>query len=765
MGRKKRKNKKKDEEYEEESQYRTSLSPETKKGIFIVIILVLALLIILSLFNLSGEFGLYLKNFLGIILGWGYYFFPVILVVLAFTLLNPDKYEVRPTNYLGLFLLFISVLGILQLVKADPTTHISGSGGGYLGYAIAFPLTNLTGLWATLIILLALFLISLLLTFNTSLNSILKNINIMNWFRRRITEAENEFEEEIEPQEEEIEIPINNPEENEKIDKDNTTFKTKKVAVTSSGDNQKIKNIPQGLNVTFSHGKNTKVEVPLNLLDTGTSKPTSGDIKANSELIQKTLENFGIEVEMGGVNVGPTITQFTLKPSEGTRLNQITSLQNDLALALAAHPIRIEAPIPGKSLVGIEIPNQSIALVKLREILTSNEFKKKTGSLLFSLGKDVAGMPWIGDLDKMPHLLIAGATGSGKSVCINNIIISLLYQYSANSLRLIMVDPKRVELTTYNGIPHLLTPVITEVDKTINALHWVVNEMDERYKLFSAVGKRNISAYNSSVITNHLPYIIVIIDELADLIAIAPRDVEGAIVRLAQMARATGIHLIVATQRPSVNVITGLIKANITSRIAFAVASSVDSRTILDTAGADKLLGKGDMLFLSAELSKPKRLQCAYISDEEIERVVEFWSEQAEPEYQEDITEKQTKVNLLGGTSFSDNGDDLLDEAKEVILKAGKASASLLQRRLRVGYARAARMLDLLEEQGIVGKADGSKPREILINEEDLAIPTETTQSYERQAYPEDELEEDYPENEIEETEENIDEDKNEEIK
>ncbi|MBT4495388.1 DNA translocase FtsK [bacterium] len=722
MARKKRRKskKKKKQLLEEEYESEGTLNGETKRGIFIVLILVIALLVILSLFNLSGELGLYLKNFLGIIFGWGFYFFPVILLLLAFTLLNPERYEVRPSNYFGLFLLLASLLGLLQIIKSDPTTYISGSGGGYLGYALAFPLIGLTGIWATLIILVAIFLISLLVTFNTSLNTILGNFNILNWFRGKVNQAEEYYEDDDEEEEEEIE---------EDDDEEEPTFKTKKMPFSKQKSNGKIKEIPEGLNVTFSHGKSHKVEVPLNLLDNRTSKPTSVDIKANSEKIKDTLDNFGIEVTMGEVNTGPTVTQFTLKPSEGIRLNQITGLQNDLALALAAHPIRIEAPIPGKSLVGIEIPNQSIALVKLREILTSNEFKKKKGALLFSLGKDVAGRPWIGDLDKMPHLLIAGATGSGKSVCINNIIVSLLYQYTPENLRLIMVDPKRVELSTFNGIPHLLTPVITEPDKTINALRWAINEMDERYKLFSAVGKRNIGAYNSSVITNKLPYIVIIIDELADLMAVAPRDVEAAIVRLAQMARATGIHLIVATQRPSVNVITGLIKANVTSRIAFAVASSVDSRTIIDTSGAEKLLGKGDMLFISAELSKPKRLQCAFISDAEIEGVVDFWSKQGEAEFKDNITEKQTKVSMPGSGGSSDE-DELLEEAKDVIIKAGKASASLLQRRLRVGYARAARMLDLLEEQGIVGPSEGAKPREILIDDDYLAIPVETTESY-----------------------------------
>jgi len=718
------------------------ITSETKKGIIIVIILVVAFLTILSLFNLAGSLGFYLKQILGVGFGGGLYLLPIILIGLAYSYLNPEKYNPRPSNILGIFILIISLCGLLQLMKNDPYTFAADSGGGYLGYALTFPFQNIMGFWATMIILVALFIISLLITFNTSLPNIINYLNLWGLLKKKLSRAEVEYENETKEedyeeteQEENDDLEENLPEKNtagQEADfesKNADLFESKKISPPVKA-GKKIKKIPDGIHVTFSRGQAPKIEIPLNLLDGKTSKPTSGDIKANMFKIQETFKNFGIEVEMGEVNVGPTVTQFTLKPAEGIRLAQIVALQNDLALALAAHPIRIEAPIPGKSLVGIEIPNQSIAIVKIKEIIGSEKFQNNHGQLTFSLGKDVAGSPWVVDLASMPHLLIAGATGSGKSVCINDIIISLLYQHAPETLRLILVDPKRVELTTYNGIPHLLTPVITEVDKTINALRWVVNEMDERYKLFSAVGKRNIKAYNASVITNKLPYIVVIVDELADLMATAPRDVEGAIVRLSQMARATGIHLVVATQRPSVNVITGLIKANITSRIAFAVASQVDSRTIIDSAGAEKLLGKGDMLFMSAEISKPRRIQCAFINDDEIERVVDFWKQQAEPEYQENITEKQSKVNLPGFNGFSDDGDDLLEEAKDILIKAGKASASLLQRRLRVGYARAARILDLLEEQGIIGPGEGAKPREILVTEDDFAITKETTQKY-----------------------------------
>jgi len=462
-----------------------------------------------------------------------------------------------------------------------------------------------------------------------------------------------------------------------------------------------------------------RISVPIDLLERSNSQPDSGDIDANMQKIQKTFENFGIEVTMGEVNVGPTVTQYTLRPAEGVRLAQMLTLQNDLALALAAHPLRMEAPIPGKSLVGIEVPNQTVSIVKLREILESQSYKKRKNNLQLALGKNVAGKSILANLAGMPHLLIAGSTGSGKSVCVNNIILSLIYQNSPDELKFILIDPKRVELSAYNNIPHLLTPVINDTDKIINALRWVVKQMNERYKLLQASGKRNIDSYNSSVIVNRMPYIIVIVDEFAALMSLASKEVEAAVVSLAQMARAVGIHLVLATQRPSVDVITGLIKANITSRIAFAVASSMDSPTIIDTSGADKLLGKGDMLFMTAEQSKPVRIQGAYVTDEEIAEVVKYIKTKAEPEYNDAIIEKVSGP-VLGFGGDNDFQDTLAEEAKEIVLKAGKASATLLQRRLRVGYARAARLLDILEEMGVVGPAEGSKPREILISQEDL---------------------------------------------
>jgi len=426
---------------------------------------------------------------------------------------------------------------------------------------------------------------------------------------------------------------------------------------------------------------------------------------------------------MGEYFVGPTVTQYTFRPAEGVKLSRIVGLGNDLAMALAAHPIRIEAPIPGRALVGIEVPNKKIAVVSLRQVLESKEFKIRKSNLSIALGTDVAGKPWMADLEKLPHLLVAGATNSGKTVCLNSIILSLLYQNQPDELKLILVDPKRVELIGYNEIPHLLTPVIVDIKKMINALKWTISEMEKRFQILSNAGKRNIQVYNTTHPKDKLPYLVFVIDELADLMSIASAEVEAAVIRLAQMSRAVGIHLVLATQRPSVDIITGLIKANIPGRIAFAVASLTDSRTILDASGAEKLLGRGDMLYTAAELSKPKRLQGAYASDEDIENVVAYLREHSESDYEENVTERApgtTCANVSGLAALPyfdyENSDEFLDEARELVIKAGKASSSYLQRKLRIGYARAARILDLLEEEGVIGPADGSKPREILVS-------------------------------------------------
>ena len=496
----------------------------------------------------------------------------------------------------------------------------------------------------------------------------------------------------------------------------------------------------------------TYIPPSLSLLNKETGKPQIGDVKANANTIKRTLKDFGISVEMDAVESGPTITRYALKPAQGVKISRIVGLQQELQLALKASSIRIEAPIPGKSLVGIEVPNPVRATIGLASMLATPDYTDSPHPLIVALGKDVTGNVHFGNVARMPHGLIAGTTGAGKSVTIHNLIISLLYRNSPDQLRFILVDPKRVELTLYNKIPHLLTPVITDAKKAIRALSWAVKEMERRYDILEAEQVQNITSYHKNVyqvakkewekqgkvaeelinLPEALPYIVIILDELNDLMQAYPRELEGMIVRLAQMSRAVGIHLILATQRPSVNVITGTIKANIPTRIALAVASQIDSRTIIDAAGAEKLLGYGDMLYLPSDSPRPYRLQSPFISEEEIKRVVDYLRKQDAHEL--------TSINLdekeeSGGDSFfksltgnDDTDDDLYEDAKQAVLEAGKASTSYLQRKLRIGYSRAARLIDLLEENGVIGSQDGSRAREIIT---EGAIPQSGTISSE----------------------------------
>ena len=466
---------------------------------------------------------------------------------------------------------------------------------------------------------------------------------------------------------------------------------------------------------------------PLSLLASAPGqKADRGDMKQNAQTIEQTLESFGINARVVEVNLGPAVTQYALEIALGTKLSKITALSNDLALALAAPTgqIRIEAPIPGRRMVGIEIPNRSLEFVTVKQMLSSDSMKRGKNKLLVALGLDVSGSPVVGNIAKMPHVLIAGTTGSGKSVLINSWIASILFRNSPSEVRLILVDPKRVELTLYKDIPHLLTPVIVEPDKILSALKWSMSEMDRRYKLFSEVGVRNIDHYNELSGFQALPYIIIFIDELADLMSYAPVEVEDSICRIAQMARATGIHLVVATQRPSVDVITGLIKANIPSRIAFNVSSMIDSRVIIDMPGAEKLLGRGDMLYIPPDQAKPTRIQGTYVNEGEIAKLVEYMKNKNVPvEYTEEVTSMAPtwKKGAGGpaGTTGEDGHDALFEQAVRVVCQYDRASASLLQRRLSIGYARAARVLDQLEAEGIVGMAEGSKPRDVLVKNPD----------------------------------------------
>lgn len=702
-----------------------NLNPEVKRSIAVVLLLALAVILFLSLLNAAGTVGPKLADAMIWLAGWGKWAIPVLIAAIGLLMIGRDQRNLGAMHYIGAVVVLWSFAAILHFFIEPSDWEIAltqGKGGGHIGWSLAVLAIKLVGFWAGIVILLALFFIGLMLMFNSTLSSIVKNgtaparlaFHPFAFLFRRAKEARlarqyNELPDE------QVDIEENVQDDGEPAE---DTFTAHAIAEAKKS---RKKASPAKEETSVIKPTHLTIDLPLDLLNSKTSKPTSGDIKSNVEIIRSTLEKFGIPVEMGEVSVGPTVTQYTLKPAEGIKLSRITQLNNDLSMALAAHPVRIEAPIPGKALVGIEVPNHTVATVPLREILESETFKKRSTNLLTALGKDVAGQVWLDSIAKMPHLLVAGATGSGKSVMLNALIVSLLYQNNPDDLKFIMVDPKRVELTIYNGLPHLLTPVITEVSKTINSLKWCLNEMDRRFETLSREHKRDIASYNQTA-KEKMPYIIFIIDELADLMVVAAKDMEAGIVRLAQMARAVGIHLVLATQRPSVNVITGTIKANMPARIAFSVASGIDSRTILDSLGAEKLLGRGDMLFSNVSLSKPKRLQGALITDQEIKRVVNYIKEKAggEPQYVSEITERQ-KVKGVAGVGIdgaSDDDDELFEEAKELIINSGKASASYLQRRLAVGYARAARLLDLLEESGIIGPSNGAKPREILVTKE-----------------------------------------------
>lgn len=667
------------------------LHPETKKSIWSIAFFALTAIFLLAALNLAGPWGGGIFYFLGKLFGLGYYLLPAISLIIAVVLLSKDRRELLGISLIGAGLFILAALGFIDMV--------SPGDGGIVG-TITGVIKDPFGLPAGIVITLAVMVIALLMILNKPLKFSLKKSG----------EADREEEEEKEL---EIVAPAEAavPEEKAARDMPSKEKKEKEIEIKTPDDR-----IPE-LKAATKPIKNY-VAPPLNLLTSQVDKPTIGDLRANANVIKRTLESFGIPVEMGEINVGPTVTRYTLKPAEGIKLSKITSLNQDLALALAAHPIRIEAPIPGKSLVGIEVPNKSAAVVRLGSLLLYPDFQK-AGALSFALGRNVSGEPIFKDIAKMPHLLIAGATGSGKSIMIHSLILSLLYKNSPEMLRLIMIDPKRVELSIYDGIPHLLSPVITENKKSIGVLRWAIQEMENRYQTLLEAGARDIKSYNTSS-GKTMPYIVIVIDELADLMTSYGKEVEGSIIRLAQMARATGIHLIVSTQRPSVEVITGLIKANITSRIALQVASQIDSRTILDTPGAEKLLGHGDALFISAELSKPLRVQGAFISEEEIKKVSGFIKENNESGGEE-LSFSNGKGNEGNGQpnldfdALAEGGDDdeLLDEAVETVRAAKKASASLLQRRLKVGYARAARLLDMMEERGIIGPGEGAKPREV----------------------------------------------------
>jgi len=726
------------------------ITPETQKGILSIVILALALVTVLSLFGWAGQIGELLNIVLVKLVGLGRYIVPVLLFIIIYSLLYPDNYELKPIYGVGVVLLAGSIFGLIDLIQPQS--------GGYAGSAVTYLFREFASVSVAVVVCVAVLCIGLLIVFNASISHLIQLIPAKTWLGKMlrfvvalfssaqdriavakeralesVTDTEADWADDAdEGTAEEVEVEEEPTEPEEEVEQG---FSSHALAAELETDPITKTTKPKQMRLVQVPKHHRKIDLPLELLSGNRGKPTSGDIEHNKDVIVKTLHNFGIDVELGPVSVGPTVTQYSFRPASGVKVSQIVGLQNDIALALAAHPIRIEAPIPGKSLVGIEVPNLKAAQVSLRELLESDQFKQRKTNLTLAFGRDVSGNVFVGDLTTMPHMLIAGATGSGKSVCLNTVLLSLLYENGPDDLKLILIDPKRVEFTIYNNIPHLLTPVITDVQKTINALQWTVNEMDRRYEVLSQARKRDIAGYNLAHPDSALPYIVFVIDELADLMATSPREVEAAIVRLAQMARAVGIHLILATQRPSVDVITGLIKANVTTRCAFSTASLVDSRTILDTSGAEKLLGRGDMLYMSTDSSKPRRIQGAFVSEEEIIRIVDYLKAKAEPEYDTEVVDRQHNSAVPQAFSDGDQDDELLPAAKKVIVDSQKASASLLQRRLRVGYARAARLLDILEEQGFIGPADGAKPREILADAEMFAetgpsdddIPVATT--------------------------------------
>ena len=716
MGRKKKRLKKDSED--EKLKKGSRVSPETQNSIFAVASFVLAVLTVLSFSGKGGLAGDKFSDFSHILFGWGFFIIPVAFLLLGVSFLKFYSRESRTPSLLGIGIFVLGVLGVFFIVGSDQVFQGRLGQGGYLGVIFGYPLLNFFGFASSLVILLSAVFISFLVSMDIPLHRLI--------FKEKEEGDEGEVEE-LDEKELVIKHGGNGI----------PAFEAKTIKMEKRNESSFAKDTEGEDEPEFAikvSSRKWKLP-PLDLLRGDSDIPKAGDIAASAAVIKRTLGNFGLDVDMGEINVGPTVTQYTLRPAVGVKLVKITSLNSDLALALASHPIRIEAPIPGKSLVGIEVPNHKAALVGLRNLLEAEEYKESSYFFPLSLGRDVAGYPVFAPLEKMPHLLIAGATGSGKSVAINSIILSLLYKHSPDILKFIMIDPKRVELSLYNGIPHLITPVIVDNKKSINALRWLVKEMERRYEVISRAHARDLFSYNSRQLSKKdslMPFIVLVIDELADLMAAYGRDLEGSVVRLAQMSRAVGIHLIVSTQRPSVEVITGLIKANITSRVAFQVASQVDSRTILDMAGAEKLLGSGDMLYLAGDTSKPRRLQGPFVSEKEAKGVVKFLRDQEYETGEEDIGETLEEslaqsieggpvAGFAGGEDFSGADDLLFEEARRVVIQAKKASASLLQRRLRIGYARAARLLDMLEEKGAIGPAEGAKPREVLIGDRDSA--------------------------------------------
>jgi S-DNA-T family DNA segregation ATPase FtsK/SpoIIIE len=682
-----------------------------------VLMIVTGLFLFIGGFGTGGSLPVGMFDVVYDLLGSAAYIAPVALWYWGFHKFRAEDHDLPLSKILSmstLLLVFSSWLHVAFVSVADATAGGADGNGGGLGELVGGTVLSAIDKPLAGIMFMVLTVLAAFWTFSIPLSVLLKP------FKRR------------EKSEDEI-----NMEELKAKAQESKSFKLNEgVPVLNDNDRAKrrmsLKNSVAVLTPEENHEALTEAVDPnwkfptTDLLEKKQDKADAGDVNTNADIINDTFKNFNIDVEMEGANIGPRVTQFTLKPPSGTKLSKISALDRELSLNLAAQSIRIEAPIPGKRAVGIEVPNVKAAMVRVAGVLDDKLWKNSTDPLSFVIGRDIAGKPVVAALNKMPHLLIAGQTGSGKSVMINTLLTTMLYKNSPSDLKLILVDPKQVELTPYNDIPHLLTPVITEPEKCISALKWAVSEMERRLKTFAGVSKRNIAEYNNLSEQDSMPYIVIVIDELADLMMMAARDVESLIVRIAQKARAAGIHLVLATQRPSVDVITGLIKANVPARIAFTVASQVDSRTIIDGVGAEKLLGMGDMLFSTSDMPKPMRVQGAFMSDDEAVRVNDFLRMQRPPQYDDEVVSQPVQLNGKGGIVVdSDAGgsgnsdDDMFRDAVHVVLENRKASTSLLQRRLRIGYGRASRLIDEMEEQGIVGASSGSKPRDVLINSMD----------------------------------------------
>lgn len=702
-----------------------------------VLLIVFSLLIILSWFGLGGEFLNWLNEITVATIGYGIYVVPVVFIYVAVEIFRAEGNRIPFVMKLATGVELVWFAGLFGLLKSNT----GKTTGGFVGELANSGMLQLAEPGLAAFIYIVLILLTALFITRTSPFTVIKRL----WELARRDTSEQEENVKVMRNAATLDAPKGKEAMAEFTVKNGVDTldptEEKKSPTRSTLKNAVARDKAAESTAPMTSAKDPNWKSPsLDLLEKKESAADAGDVQQNAKTIKDTFTEFNIAVEMEGANIGPKVTQYTLRPPSGVKLTKITGLEPNIALNLAAKSLRIEAPIPGQKAVGIEVPNRKAADVRIHSILTSPQWTESKEPLGFAIGKDIAGDAVIGELNKMPHLLIAGQTGSGKSVMINTLLASLLYRNSPSEMKLILVDPKQVEMAPYEDIPHLITPVINEPEKTISALKWAVNEMERRYKTLAEHKIRDIKTYNTMVASGRtkivvkdedgneqqheeggMPYIVIVIDELADLMMVAARDVEALIVRLAQKARAVGIHLVLATQRPSVDVITGLIKANVPARIAFTVASQVDSRTILDQIGAEKLLGMGDMLMSTAALPKPKRIQGAWVTDEEVIKITDHLRLQSPPQYNDEVVSQPVQLNGKGGVVMdfdtnNDGQDDMFTDAVRVVVDTGKASASLLQRRLRVGYSRAARLMEEMEERGIVGPADGARPRDVLVS-------------------------------------------------